>query len=64
MTEKPRAPKHETEVQGDFYLIFDEVAKIGSSDDAMAQEIHEIEEIGRMVQDVAADDEPRFLTST
>ena len=64
MTEKPHAPKHEMEVQGDFYLIFDEVAKVDSSDDAMAQEIHEIEEISRMVQDVAADDEPRFLTST
>jgi hypothetical protein len=47
-----------------FYLLFDEVARLSENGDVSPAEIEEIERVARMVQDVADEEQPLFITST
>ncbi len=63
MMQRDKAPHDTGEEQTLFYLIFNQVAKDAPFPDISMEEIEEIDQVRRMVVDVA-DDPPRFMTST
>jgi len=58
-------PLENQEPQARFYLIFDELAKVGATSvsDVNLEEFDEIEQVRQMVTEVT-DDRPIFMTST
>jgi hypothetical protein len=64
MTKETDVPREENQGHARFYLIFDEIAKMGAEESILAQEIEEIELVSRMSDDVFEDEQPRFMTST
>jgi hypothetical protein len=65
MTKQMSVPTEEAQGQTQFYLIFDEMAKACTEDDVLMNEIDEIEQISRVVENITEENEqPCFMTST
>lgn len=63
MIRPEKAARTTDEEQALFYLIFNQVEEGAALAGVSAEELDEIEQIGRMVSDVTGDP-PQFLTST
>jgi hypothetical protein len=64
MSDKPNAATERIEPQTRFYLIFEEMEKVGADVSPSAEELDEIDRVSRMAHDVDGEEPPFFMTST